>query len=95
MFEKIKKIIQGKEKKARSPTLDTIIMIENFIKENSGRYNKTQIFKNLPKKVMWQTYRAAMSYLEESCKIAYEEKMVKYSWNPQIYKYALMASRTE
>ena len=39
----------------RSPTLDTVRMVEMTIAENSpGR--KTQIWENLPKKVMWPTF---------------------------------------
>ncbi|MDP4038975.1 MAG: hypothetical protein Q8P57_00110 [Candidatus Pacearchaeota archaeon] len=41
---------------ARSPTLDTVFMVESFIKENSGEFTRTEIWNNLPKKVMWQTY---------------------------------------
>lgn len=37
---------------ARSPTLQTVLMVEKFIEENSGEYKKTDLFKNLPKKVM-------------------------------------------
>ena len=35
----------------RSPRLDTIIMVEKFIKENSGEFKKTELFNNLPKKI--------------------------------------------
>jgi len=70
---------------ARSPTLQTVLMVENFIKENSGEYKKTDLFKNLPKKVMWQTFQVIMEYLEDSLKIVYDrDGYVVYIWNPEL-----------
>ena len=69
---------------ARSPTLQTVLMVEKFIKDNSGEYKKTELFKNLPKKVMWQTFQVIMEYLESTLKIAYDnEGYVVYIWNPE------------
>jgi hypothetical protein len=39
-------------------------MVEKFIEEHSGKYKKTELFKKLPKKVMWQTFQVIMEYLE-------------------------------
>ena len=72
---------------ARSPTLQTVLMVEKFIKENSGEYKKTELFKNLPKKVMWQTFQVIMEYLESTLRIAYDnEGYIVYIWNPEFYK---------
>src|SRR3989344_3726040 len=69
---------------ARSPTLQTVLMVEKFIKDNSGEYKKTELFKNLPKKVMWQTFQVIMEYLENMLRIAYDnEGYVVYIWNPE------------
>jgi len=69
---------------ARSPTLQTILMVEKFIDDNSGEYKKTDLFNNLPKKVMWQTFQVIMEYLESNLKIAYDnEGFVVYIWNPE------------
>jgi|SRR3989344_4692844 len=71
---------------ARSPTLQTVLMVEKFIKDNSGEYKKTDLFKNLPKKVMWQTFQVVMEYLESSLRIAYDnEGYIVYIWNPEFY----------
>jgi len=71
---------------ARSPTLQTVLMVEDFVDENSGEYKKTELFKNLPKKVMWQTFQVIMEYLESIHKIAYDkEGYVVYIWNPEFY----------
>ncbi|PIN92204.1 hypothetical protein CO154_01810 [Candidatus Pacearchaeota archaeon CG_4_9_14_3_um_filter_31_7] len=70
---------------ARSPTLQTVLMVEKFIEENSGEFKKTSLFKKLPKKVMWQTFQVIMEYLESIGKIAYDKKgYVVYIWNPKL-----------
>lgn len=71
---------------ARSPTLQTVLMVERFIEDNSGEYKKTDLFKSLPKKVMWQTFQVIMEYLESIHKIVYDkEGYVVYIWNPEFY----------
>ena len=47
----------------RSPTLDTVLMVEKTIEKYSGEYNRTEIWKRLPRKVMWQTYLIIFGYL--------------------------------
>jgi hypothetical protein len=72
---------------ARSPTLQTVLMVEKFIEENSGEYKKTELFNNLPKKVMWQTFQVIMEYLERSYRIVIEKDgVVTYIWNPKFYE---------
>lgn len=72
---------------ARSPTLQTILMVETYIDENSGEYKKTNLFNNLPKKVMWQTFQVIMEYLESTGKIMYDkEGFIVYIWNPELVK---------
>lgn len=72
---------------ARSPTLQTVLMVEKFIEEHSGEYKKTEIFRNLPKKVMWQTFQVIMEYLERSYRIIIEKDgVVTYIWNPRFYE---------
>lgn len=69
----------------RSPTLDTVMMVEKTIEENSGEYNRTQLWKLLPKKVMWQTYLIILEYLESINKIAIDkEEKIGYIWNPKL-----------
>jgi len=72
---------------ARSPTLQTVLMVEKFIEKNSGEYKKTDLFKNLPKKVMWQTFQVIIEYLESINKIVFDkEGYVVYIWNPEFFK---------
>ena len=71
----------------RSPTLDTVMMVEETIEEYSGEYNRTELWKSLPKKVMWQTYLVVLEYLENINKIAFDrEGKVAYIWNPELAK---------
>ena len=72
---------------ARSPTLDTVLMIEKTIEEYSGEFNKTQLWKKLPKKVMWQTYLVVLDYLQNINKIARDRNgVLGYIWSPEIAK---------
>ena len=69
----------------RSPTLDTVLMVEEVIKENSGEYNRTELWKSLPRKVMWQTFLVILEYLESINKIAFDkEGKIAYIWNPKL-----------
>ena len=71
----------------RSPTLDTVLMVERAIEEFSGEFNRTELWKHLPKKVMWQTYLVVLEYLESINKIAVDkEDKIAYIWNPALAK---------
>jgi len=79
---------------ARSPTLQTVMMVEKFIEEHSGEYKKTELFNNLPKKVMWQTYLIVLDYLENINKIAFDRNgTLGYIWNPKLAK--MLSKRKE
>jgi hypothetical protein len=70
-----KKSILKKRKKLYNPsfTLDAVLIVVNTIDEFSGEYNQTGLWKNLPKKVMWQTYLVILEYLESINKIAFDQ----------------------
>lgn len=71
----------------RSPTLQTVLMVERTIEEFSGELNRTELWRKLPKKVMWQTYLVVLGYLESINKIAISKNgMVVYLWNPKLSK---------
>jgi hypothetical protein len=71
----------------RSPTLQTVLMVEKFIDDNSGAYKKTELWNKLPRKVMWQTFQVIVGYLEENGKIAYDrDGYIVYIWNPELVK---------
>ena len=56
--------------KTRFPRLDTVLMIEEFIKEYDGEYRKKQLWEALPKKMMYQTFSTALDYLIISGKVS-------------------------
>lgn len=71
----------------RMPRLDTVIMVENFIKENTGKFKKTDLFNNLPKKMMWGTFNVILAYLVENNKIGIDNlDYIIYIWNPVLVK---------
>ena len=54
----------------RFPRLDTILMVEKFIKENDGEFKKRELWENLPKGMMYQTFCVIIDYLLYSNKIS-------------------------
>ena len=71
----------------RSPTLDTVLMVEKTIEKHSGEYNRTELWKKLPRKVMWQTFLVILDYLQNINKIAIDrEGKIAYIWNPELAK---------
>ena len=58
----IKQKTKIKNYNVRSPTLQTVMMVEEFIKNNSGEFRKTELFNKLPKKVMWGTFQIIIKY---------------------------------
>ena len=68
----------------RSPTLATVLMVESFIDKHSGEYSRTEIWKRLPRKVMWQTFIVIIDYLQSINKIAIDgEGKIAYIWSPE------------
>ncbi len=54
----------------RYPRLDTVLMVEHFIKEHDGEFKKRALWEHLPKKMMYQTYCVVLDYLVYSRKIS-------------------------
>jgi len=69
------------------PRLDTVLMVEETIKEHSGEFKKKQLWENLPGKVMYRTYCTIIDYLSESHKIAIDrEGKIGWIWSPELVK---------
>jgi len=69
----------------RSPTLDTVLMVEKTVDKYSGDFDRTELWKKLPKKVMWQTYLIVLDYLYDINKIAIDQTgKIAYIWNPSL-----------
>lgn len=68
----------------RSPRLDTILMIEKAIYRDRSDKTITQIWRRLPKKVMWATFKTVLEYLVYSGKIYIDkDKTVSWLWDPK------------
>lgn len=68
----------------RSPRLDTILMVEKALFKYKSNKTITQIWKLLPKKVIWTTFTTILDYLEYSGKIHVEQdKTITWIWNPR------------
>ena len=71
----------------RSPRLETVKMVEKFIKEHNGEFKKTDLFNSLPKKTMWGTFNVILQYLWDSDKIGIDKNdYIVYLWNPKAHK---------
>ncbi len=69
------------------PRLDTVLMVENTIKKAKEYPNKMQLWKSLPRKVMYQTFQIILKYLESSGKIVTEKDgSIVWTHNPKLLK---------
>ena len=68
------------------PRLDTVLMVEDTLKNAKEYPSKRQLWLALKKKVMYQTFNTILSYLEESGKILIKDGKVIWIWNPELVK---------
>lgn len=52
-----------------SPTLESVLMVERTIQRHSQECGKYQLWKKLPKKMMYQTFQTILDYLQDAGKI--------------------------
>ena len=72
---------------AHSPTLESVLMVEETIRKHSGEFGKYQLWKRLPRKMMYQTFQTILDYLEYSNKIVIDkEGKIVWIWNPGLVK---------
>jgi len=70
-----------------SPTLESVITVEKTIQKYSQECGKYQLWKKLPKKMMYQTFQVILNYLEESGKIIIDkDRCVIWTYNPKRIK---------
>lgn len=68
------KILRKENPNARFPRLDTVIFLEEFIREHDGEFRKKQLWNALPKKMMYQTFSMALDYLIVSGKVSVDSE---------------------
>ena len=65
-----KGFLANKQNILRYPRLDTVLMVEEFIRNNDGEFKKRKLWESLPKKMMYQTFSLVIDYLVHSRKIS-------------------------
>lgn len=70
------------------PRLDTVMMVEDTIKKLDYYPTKNQLWRALPKMVMWQTFNLILGYLEKSNKILLDRGQVVWIFadSPRVKK---------
>lgn len=67
-----------------SPTLGSVLMVERTIEKYSQECGKYQLWKKLPKKMMYQTFLVILDYLQNSGKILIDDDgCIIWIWNPK------------
>jgi len=74
-----------KNKLFHSPTLESVLMVEKTIRKYSQEYGKYQLWKKLPKKMMYQTYLTILDYLLHSGKIMIDKRdgIIFWTYDPE------------
>ena len=70
------------------PQLNTILMVENAIKEAETYPTRKELWNSLPKKVQYQTFKRILEYLESSNKIVFNGRRIVWVFpdNPKLTK---------
>ena len=80
----------------RYPNLQTVLMVEDFLKENQDKPLRiSEIRKALPKQVMHQTLKIILEYLWKSGKILYGPKGVQWIYSEPEHLKKLMEGSLE
>jgi hypothetical protein len=84
----LKPVAQTKELRPvlHEPQLDTILMVEKAILDAEDYPSSTELWKSLPRKVQYQTFKRILTYLEASGKIAFNKGKIIYTGanNPKL-----------
>jgi hypothetical protein len=74
------------QKVLHEPQLDTILMIENAIKEAGSYPTKKELLESLPKQIQYQTFNRILEYLESSNKIMFDGRKIIWIFpdNPKL-----------
>ena len=69
------------------PRLDTVIMVEETIKNLDYYPTKAELWRALPRKVMYQTFSMIVDYLVSIGKIMIDHDCrIVWVWNPELIK---------
>ena len=80
-------LLMEREDILRYPRLDTVLMVEEFIKGNDVEFKKRKLWESLPKKMMYQTFCVVIDYLFHSRKISIDsEGKIGWIYYPKLAK---------
>lgn len=70
------------------PQLDTILMVENAIREVGSYPTKKALLESLPRQIQYQTFNRILEYLESSNKIVLNGRQIIWIFpdNPKLKK---------
>ena len=76
------------QKVLHEPRLDTILMVENAIKEAGSYMTKKELLESLPRQIQYQTFSRILDYLESSNKIMFDGREIIWIFpdNPKLRK---------
>jgi len=74
------------QKILHEPQLDTIMMVENTIREAGTYPTKKELLKCLPRQLQYQTFNRILEYLESSNKIVFDGRRIVwvFAGNPKL-----------
>jgi len=67
----------------RSPTLNTVLMVEETLMKADGVLTVAELKRILPKQVMHQTLIGILEYLSYSGKITFHDNKVLWTYHPE------------
>jgi len=82
----IKLLMNAKQRKdiLHNPTLESVLMVEATIQKYSQECGKYQLWKKLPKKMMYQTFLVILDYLASSGKILIDKDgCIMWTYDPE------------
>lgn len=78
------KLLKNKRSKIlHYPRLDTVLMVEETIQKLDFYPTKTQLWRALPRKVMYQTFELIVDYLVHSGKVVVKDGEIIWIWDPE------------
>jgi S-adenosylmethionine:tRNA-ribosyltransferase-isomerase (queuine synthetase) len=61
------------------PRMDTILMVEKAILESKDYPTRTALWKSLPTKIQYQTFKHILNFLEAENRIIFNDKKILYT----------------
>ena len=61
------------------PRLDTILMVEKAIIDSKEYPTRTMLWRDLPTKIQYQTFKHILDYLEAEGRIVFNDKKILYT----------------